>query len=85
MKTASMTATPADGVSAMPAPVADDDVPLVVLELPPLLVPFDDTVLSEPPSTVTPGRLAVALAARAVYAARLRDAFLATLESGDRC
>ena len=67
MKTASMAATPIDGVSAVAAPVALAEELLVCEpEEPLLLVPFEDTVLSAPPSTLTPGRLAEALAASAV-------------------
>lgn len=62
MKIASMPATPREGVRATAAPVvAGADELLVsepVLEPPLVVVPFEDVVVSEPPSTATPGKLA---------------------------
>lgn len=66
MNRASIVATLSDGVSAMAAPVAVDDEELLVPVLEPVEVLFDATVVSEPPSTVRPGRFAEALAASAV-------------------
>jgi hypothetical protein len=65
MNRASIAATPSDGVRAMAAPVVDGE-GLLVPVLEPVEVPFDATVVSEPPSTAVPGRFAEALAARAV-------------------
>lgn len=66
MNRASIAATPSDGVRAMAAPVVVDGEELLVPVLEPVEVPFDATVVSEPPSTAVPGRFAEALAARAV-------------------
>jgi hypothetical protein len=66
MNTASIAATPSDGVRAMAAPVVVGDGELLVPVLEPVEVLFDGTVVSEPPSTARPGRFAEALAARAV-------------------